>query len=487
MTINASDQHLGNVRTLYRTYLAKYLIFRALKFAVLRVYFTVRNLVIAFRTLSRPRIFYRTYLARFRVFRLLKKLLLLIYFKYPIVFTRISLLLRKNGVLRLLPMQEFKVQKSITSLLIAPATTYEISGPKFVGTYPIELHRAETVTIDMPPIEAVVIPKATVVGGTNLIICDSQAIHPDLLVPTRDVIRAELFGVASVDLSSEEIRLPLPRRARRTGRAISLLGQCTGNYAHWLTETLPKLVIADTLKEFDGLPLLIDEWIHPNFRASLELLGSSKRSMIEVGLWEAVTLPGVVEITPPSYIPFESRSYVSQQTVPKPDPQIFAYSKIALGMLRDSAHAAASSYKTKSRRKLYLSRPSKSVGNSRFVVNLAEVERLIYAHGFEAIDPAELSFTEQIAVFRDANCIISPVGAALTSAIFTPAGCKIIALAPYYENASYYFFSNLMGALGHGLRYVLGPQVKTTGGHIAHQNYSIDLDALREALECFAR
>lgn len=104
MTINASDQHLGNVRTLYRTYLAKYLIFRALKFAVLRVYFTVRNLVIAFRTLSRPRIFYRTYLARFRVFRLLKKLLLLIYFKYPIVFTRISLLLRKNGVLRLLPM-----------------------------------------------------------------------------------------------------------------------------------------------------------------------------------------------------------------------------------------------------------------------------------------------------------------------------------------------------------------------------------------------
>ena len=383
-------------------------------------------------------------------------------------------------------MRDFKGKQSIASILIAPTEVNLIPGPKFIGSYPIELHRAETVSVEMPQIEVVVIPKAIVVGGTNLIICGSQVIHPDLLVPSRDAIRAELFGVASVDPTAEVIQLSLQRQLKKRGMAISLLGQCTGNYAHWLTETLPKLMIVDAIEEFNGLPLLIDEWIHPNFRASIELLGSGKRPLIEVGLWKGVALSSVVEISPPSYIPFESRGYVCERTVPEPDPHIFAFSKIALGMLRDSAHAAVATYKSKSR-KLYLSRSSKSVGNGRLLVNLAEVESIIHAHGFETIDPAELDFSEQIAVFRDAKCIISPVGSALVNAIFTPAGCKVIALAPYYENANYYFFSNLMGVLGHDLRYVLGPQVENAGGHIVHQNYSINLDALREALECFAR
>ena len=154
-------------------------------------------------------------------------------------------------------------------------------------------------------------------------------------------------------------------------------------------------------------------------------------------------------------------------------------------MLRDSAHAAVPAYKVKSRRKLYLHRAAKSVGQGKFIVNLEEVERLIYTHGFEMIDPINFSFDEQIAIFRDASYIISLIGAALANAIFTPPRWKIITLATFYERTDYYFFSNLMETLGHDLRYVLGPQVETTDGHISNRNYFIDIDALREALESF--
>ena len=477
------QKNLGYLRNFYRIHLEKYIFFYARKFFILKVYFSLRKLIKTLFNLYDLRIFYSKHLARFEVFRQLKKLILIFYFKYPGISTIKSRLWSTNRIFRLIPMRDFKVQQRITSILIAPSATNKISGPEFIGNYPIKLHRTETVSINMPQIEVIIIPKATVIGGTNLIICGSHAIHPDLMVPARDIVRAELDNVASVDLNRTEICLLWPRRVRRMGKAISLLGECTGNYAHWLIEILPKLLIVDTLKEFDGLPLLVDGWIHPHCRASIELLGLGKRPLIEVGLWKVVHLSDVVEISPPAYIPPESRVYLNECAVPEPDPQIFAYSKIAFEMLRDSAHASVSAYKVKSRRKLYLHRAAKSVGQGRFIVNLEEVERLIYAHGFEMIDPIDLSFVEQIAIFRDASCIISPVGAALANTIFTNPGCKIIALAAFYENADYYFFSNLMGILGHDMRYVLGPQIETTDGHIANRNYFIDIDALREALE----
>lgn len=477
----------GQVRKFYRTYLAKYPIFRAVKRVALMAWWLLRNTIITpIRLLGRPRIFYRTYLARYWVFRQLKNLLLLIYFRFPGVFTRFSQLLRRIRTYRLITMQDFVAQQGIKPVLIAPPGRIEIPGPRFIGHYPVELHGGETVVLDMPAIEVAEIPGAAVMGGTNLILCGKSAIHPDLFVPSRDMIPAEIFGVATMDFGRDEISLRIPRRVKRTKRAISLLGQCTGNYAHWLTETLPKLLIVDTLGQFDGLPLLVDEWIHPNFYASIKLFNNGNREMVQVGRWEVLLLPGVVEISPPSYVPYESRRHVEDLEIPVPSPDVFRFSRFALEMLRNAAQGVAQSSMISGSRKLYLRRPPESVGNGRLITNLEEVERLILGYGFEAIDPGKLSIAEQIAVFRDAECIISPVGAALANAIFAPAGCRIIALAPYYENANYYYFSNMMGALGHELHYVLGPQMEMDG-HAFHRDYSIDIEALDDALSGLAR
>lgn len=481
------DHKADGIRRLYRVYLARFAVFRRLKSVGLRFWWSFRNFVYAVGLLSTPRMFYRTYLAQFWAFRAFKRPVLWIYFRYPLAIGRVRFLLRRPRRFHLLSMREFAAESGLALISVEPAETIEIPGPKFVGDYPITIHATETVRFKMPATEVVELPDVTLVGGTNLILHDESAIYPDLLVPARDVIPAELFGVAKVDLTEGHIDILLQRRAVEVEQAISLLGQCAGNYAHWLTETLPKLVIIDEIEEFDGLPLVVDQWIHPNFHASIDMFNRKKRRVIGIDRWESISLESVVDISPTAYVPAEFRTYVADQAIPTPDPNFFPFSQFALNKLRRAAKAVRLSAKNVSLKRLYLRRPPESTGNPRFISNMKEVEQIISSYGFHAIDPGKLSFSEQVAVFRDVECVVGSVGAALANIIFSTPGCQIIALAPYYENANYYYFSNLMGVLGHRLYYVLGPQEENASVHPFHRNYSIDLDALHDGLEKLTR
>jgi hypothetical protein len=383
-------------------------------------------------------------------------------------------------------MSIYVVERGVEVILINAAGRLNVPGPKFIRFNGTALDCSDVVSLKIPRIEIAEMKDMTVFGGGSWLLSPDKAIYPDLLVPERDVTLSEVEGPVSVDLSSGSVSIKHSSRPKKIPYAVSLLGQCSGNYAHWLTEILPKLLIIDSVERFKNFPLLVDEWVHPNFLKQINLLGVYDRAIILVGRWECVSINSLIEISPPAYLSAESREYLQTRSLPRPDSDLYPFSKHSLDMLRSAALRVASKYKSGNPKKLYLRRSAKSVGNGRMILNMAEVESLILSYGFEALDPAELSVVDQMAVFRDAECIISPVGAALANAIFTPAGCKVIALAPYYENANYYYYSNLMGVLGHDLHYVLGPQVEMDG-HVLHRNYFIDLDALKEALERLAK
>ncbi|SEK35863.1 glycosyltransferase family 61 protein [Nitrosovibrio tenuis] len=361
-----------------------------------------------------------------------------------------------------------------------PGMHVQILGPRFIGYCPA--NNMEVVSLEMPKIEVVAIAKATVVGGTNFILSQKIAIYPDLFVPSRDASPAELYGSASIDPDICQVKFYISRKSKKVDRAISLLGQCTGNYAHWLTETLPKLVIVDACPEYDDLPLLVDEWIHPNFYNSIKLLGKHPRQIIAIGRFQPCELSCVIDVSPPAYIPAEYRAYLATKEVVKISHDVFPFSRRALDMLRDAAWKAVSlNAKPSVKRRLYLRRAPESCGNPRMIANIDEVEGLIMKSGFEVIDPGKMSFSEQISVFMNAEIVISAVGAALANMIFMPPGSRIIAMAPYYKNANYYYFSNMAGVLDHELLYVLGPQ-KDMGDHPLHRDYYVDTDALFDAL-----
>lgn len=432
--------------------------------------------------LSKSRSFYRKHLAQLYVFQQLKKLFLHFYFKSPELFKRSQLIFSTNTIkFNVKSIDKYTEKHKLKKNIIETESIIEIPGPKFIGQYPITPYSNKTVQLLMPSTEFTELNNVILVGGTDLIICNDSIIFPKTRDIKRDVIPAELFGKIKINPNNETASFKLSYKIQSIDNAISLLGNCNGNYAHWLTEVLPKIILIDQIPEYHNTPLIIDGWIHPVFLETIKTISKQDRKIFLIERFQEIKVKTVIDISATAYTPPELRGFEKGHKLPPPTPEIFYFSKGALEKLR----SASQNIKLKSNRtfgkRIYLNRTKEKSGNPRFIKNTNDIEKLIEQHGFINIDPSEYSFPEQINIFRDATHIVAPVGAALANTVFTPPGCLIIALAAYYENANYYYFSNLMGVLGHELYYVLGPQEETSG-HIAHRSYSVNLEALSEAL-----
>lgn len=80
-----------------------------------------------------------------------------------------------------------------------------------------------------------------------------------------------------------------------------------------------------------------------------------------------------------------------------------------------------------SARRLYLSRRSQA---KRVMVNEAALESALVDRGFVVIEPERLPVAEQIALFREADVIVGPTGAALANTLFMKQGAKMFELQP---------------------------------------------------------
>ena len=422
---------------------------------------------------------YYRYLFHFKFFRKLRDIYhILVEFRF---FASTAAMHRLRGeASELIGVSEFARRVGLTSHLIEPRGVQQVPGPRFLGKYNFEPIGVPVVCLNVPKLEVYEFTNGSVVGGTNFVRIGRHIVHPDDFVATRDVCPAESTGIARLNLVSNSISL-VTRKSQRIPRAISLLGPCTGNYAHWLTETLPKLLLVDAERRWDGYPLLVDTWIHPNFVSSIKLLSTAQRDLIRVQRWAVVQVDSLVDVAPPAYVPPELRSFFDTKVLPFPDPGIFPFSPRALDALRRSAHLAIGGASRDAPDRLYLFRSPESCGNTRHVTNIAEVEEIVRRYGYTMIDPARYSFEEQVRFFSNAKKIVSPLGAALANTIFSPPGCDVLGLSPWYPNANYYYFSNFMGALGHNMFYSLGNQAHASG-HVLHKNYEIDLIAFNTAM-----
>lgn len=88
--------------------------------------------------------------------------------------------------------------------------------------------------------------------------------------------------------------------------------------------------------------------------------------------------------------------------------------------------AAAPKPRTSGRR-LYFSRRGHSM---RVMVNEAALEAALRARGFEIVRPERLDAAEQVRMAQEAGIIVGPTGAAMTNALFAPAGARIVEIQP---------------------------------------------------------
>lgn len=352
-----------------------------------------------------------------------------------------------------------------------------------------------------PAVALHLINEVHVVGRTEFIIKGNKAYIPRVITPEADMFMAEIEGWASISENFQTLSLTTINAGIKVKKAVSLFGQANANYLHFLTETLTRLVVLDNENIHKEAVILIEDNLHPKFYDALSLLNINERPVIRVSPYEKVAVENLIYITPLCYTPPETRDWFQHHKLAPPRAEQFYFSKQGLELLRRKSVELSTQYLPYTKhlayspnsnvemdylitnlnnptrlsdiKKVYLYRHAVTTGNGRLLKNQTNLVDLLTDIGFMNFDIAELPFYEQVHVLRNAQTVISPVGAALGNMIFCEPGVKVILLSPTYPGATFFYFTNLLSCLGHEVSYVLGKQ-DPTPGHGYQEFYNRD-------------
>ncbi|TGE25103.1 glycosyltransferase family 61 protein [Hymenobacter aquaticus] len=215
-----------------------------------------------------------------------------------------------------------------------------------------------------------------------------------------DVTRPEHNNVFRLRWFSEPVRV--------RGTVFSLLsggGAASGNYYHWLTDSLPRLHL---LKEA-GLWDSVDYFLVYDRRRfvldSLLAMGIREEQLLDVSTHQHLLADRLLvtsHVRRPTHTPEWACSFLRQELLPAAAPDTF------------------SPY-------IYLSRRD---APARHVLNEAAVEDFLRPYGFETHVLGHYTLAQQIALFAGARMVIAPTGAGLTNLLFAPPGTPVVELFP---------------------------------------------------------
>jgi len=308
--------------------------------------------------------------------------------------------------------------------LLIPGRSYKSNGPprlfnfltrdpKVVSWFPEELFRA---TIACPDEYVIRIRNVHVVHGHYLIQYPARPLADTFNFEDSAVDRPEISAIGQQILRGQV------DRHKGSGLPIfHIFKDVYCNYGHMLVEVLPKLlhIRAMGISRFT----LLFPW------SSLMFLPAVQFAADALGLaFEHVTCFNnqVVQVDEVLWVgPVAQHDRRKSQTLRELAPLL----------------AAAAPVSTFPRR-LYVTRPP---GAIRPIANQAELEDLARARGYHVIEPATLSFPEQISLFHGADHVLGPMGAALTNTVFMRPGTRVSMFTNRRVDPFYYDIARLMG------------------------------------------
>lgn len=263
-------------------------------------------------------------------------------------------------------------------------------------------------------------------------------------------------SIAECDISNWK----LPQHIEREIDGPVLLLKKAGfmNYGHWMIEILPRVQFREQLAP--DLPVFIHKYPDSVMRTrvyeSLELAGIGGESIIEFE--PPVRVRDLFQISP-----------ISKHNHMK-SPLIASFLS---GMADKVAPARAIAGN-----RLFLSRTRCSI---RRVTNEDELFDMAASLGFRRVYTEDMKLTEQIRLFRSAEAIAGPLGAALTNIVFAPAETRVLILQP--AKSLEFFFWDI--ACHRGQRYVSvhGQSVNDTPIEHYHGDFTVDPADFRAGLQ----
>jgi|GEM_PF-144657 acetyltransferase-like isoleucine patch superfamily enzyme/capsular polysaccharide biosynthesis protein len=324
-----------------------------------------------------------------------------------------------------------------------------------------------------PKIQIAVIQDAVQYGGTNFVLVGDEVIHHDQYDFTHDFTSEELHGRALIDPNHNRIKwLQFDEAPHEVPSAACFVDSCATNYAHWLSEVLPRITLFCMDERFLSIPIVVNDGLHKNIMASLFLVAHG-REVITLPIGRALKINQLYVTSVTGYVPFERRN----RALPDHSHGLFSPEALARlgrylnGKVRDiRGHLWPE--------KIFLRRNS----GTRKISNVDEIEQLAVSYGFTVVEPEKLSFPEQILLFRNARMIIGPTGAAFANGIFCNPETEVTILMSKHEDMIYRYWRNMLAPLGIKVNYILGKIV--TNSHLGlHGDFEIALKDLASLLK----
>lgn len=345
-----------------------------------------------------------------------------------------------------------------------------------------------TFSYESPACIAYKISNAIVIGNSDSIIHNNQLLSSSNYDLNQHINTLEQSKFITINHTINSVKmLTSPNSSIKYG--VSIVGDGAGNFAHFMTEIIPRLVLIDKQNEYLDYPLIVDGWIGKNLTKIIHFFNINCREIISIDRWQRLLVEDLVYISPPTYSPQDFRANFSKTTNDNSIKFSYKFNSKALNLVRDFAHKKIISLglNPSKKKKIYLERkPIFKEGvqyNLRHIVNDDEVKSILVRRGYHIIDITEMDFIEQLKLFSGVDIIISPLGAAMANVLFSNASTKVLGLSAYYDNADYSYWVNFMSATGNPFEVVLGSQIKSFNDHPMHRPYSICTQSLISALD----
>lgn len=359
--------------------------------------------------------------------------------------------------------------------------------PSRIILEPVIRFFAETVTLDSlcgalnaPPQYAATIHNCIAFPRSNSLISNDYLIS-DLAanVYSENII----IGDLNIEHNSPLIVSHNSKRAITNAPAVThqkipsglmMFGVQSKNYGHWVCEFLPRMLAFDTLAFSSEIPIYIDDNMPDSHIESLELLNSLHRPILKIPK-TSVHFSKIGLAPVPAYFPLETKSGVAVYDTVWPRDIFNELKEKIISSVRRKYPVSL-----QKRNRLFISRKN---FNLRQIKNELEIINLLRPYGFEVIFPEELTFTEQVIIFSNAEFIIGSCSSALTNCLFCPPDCKIIGMI--HESASFNFrgYTSFIEAGGASITFLRGKTTEPSKINEFHDNYEISIEKLRSAVE----
>lgn len=394
---------------------------------------------------------------------------------YPIYVNHITIILKNGKAKRwqsLIKLGDYTKSRGLTTIQLVNAVVVETPTPKVFPESDQGYLKSPHDRYNAPPIYVAIINNGMIYGGTNLIHAQDGVICHDLYDFERDYTSEELHGRTLIDSKSKKIRWLLHDEApERIPVAASFVDSCAANYAHWLTEVLPRIALFCSEERFHGVPIVVNDGLHKNIMESLGLVASSEREIITLSIGRALAVDKLYLTSVAGYVPFEKRTtklsgHLHGIFIPR-----------AFELIRNQVATFAEKLPEQVwPEKIYLRRNS----GARKVTNSADLEELLVGKGYAIVEPEKLTFFQQAQLFGQAKIIIGSSGAALANILFAESNAKIFVLIAKYPDTSYWYWQNISCASSKKVSYVFG---ELTGGFNGiHADFTVDVGCVLSAI-----